>query len=194
MRRNLYLSLFLLIMLCLALFYNGHIFSNPENIKFNDKILTDERWLKLRTAVPPVVVGEQGRSNPFVAVNANENTKQQDQEKILAVNAVRFALEKYKTDHGKYPVGSRLSLGSAAAYCLSALGWQGREQCIIPANPAANVLYLSSFPDFSNTAPVQYSALMAGADYTMEFSLQSETALGAAGEFEASAAGVTKRY
>lgn len=117
-------------------------------------IFTTPRWTDLRQyGRLPIVVEEQGRENPFVALDAIPKPADRDARRLADIRAIRDALQAHRNAYGAYPTGA-VVIGSSEATCLTDAGWQPRSTCVfsvsvvpMPADPGNGAYRYSRVAD-----------------------------------------------
>lgn len=164
--------------------------TTPPALQLSVELFEEARWSELGDPVTVSVTETLGRQNPFAAFLSQPNEELRDEERLKTIDTIRFGLQKFYDSRGEYPVGNSVNLGTENAGCLSALGWMTKSACVIPSNPAANVQYLRNLPADPGLFTYSYTALEDESKYELRFQLETDAALGTAGEYVATPEGV----
>ena len=131
-------------------------------------VLGSSLWRELRlTGHLPLIVGEQGRSDPFRAGTVSPATAEgRDAIRVRDILALSSALKWHVSDAGRYPVARVLPLGTSGAACLSERGWTDAGGCV-----GASHRYLEPVPQDPGQGSYRYTS--DGYYYTINVELEA---------------------
>ncbi len=140
--------------------------ANPQ------EFLTSSKWqaLKVNGAVPVVMSGQAGRSNPFAAAfDLKATPGGRDLIRIGNMLAVTTELRHFHEDTGHYPAGRSLPLGTDDTKCLTDKGWQAARAC-----EQLEKSYLNPVPADPGEGRYEYSSDGTSYQITMQLETSSD--------------------